>query len=229
MLIYAQKPDASLVAGLRTWNKMGRKVKKGEKGIAILAPLYKKAEKTVVDPETGKEVLSTSYELRGFKTVYVFDLSQTEGKALPVETFAPALQGESDYETVKAFVETYCPVVEKELNANGMTDFERIYVKKSLSSLHKCKTLFHELSHFLLHKEADYSRNRKEFEAESCAYLVMKKLGLDTSAYSFKYLAVFSELSDKDFEKALETAVKTADRIFEEFTQFLRQTESKTA
>jgi hypothetical protein len=137
MLIYAQYPKASLVAGLKSWNRMGRKVKKGEKGIAILAPIYKKVKEvvgTTVNPETGEEVevVEEKTKLVGFKTVYVWDVSQTYGKPLPTETFASPLEGEADYETVKSFIEnSYCPVVETDTGtAHGWTDFEKIVVSK---------------------------------------------------------------------------------------------------
>jgi hypothetical protein len=183
--------------------------------------LIKKVEE--VDPITGevKEV----EKLAGFKTVYVWDVSQTEGKPLPINKYAKPLEGETgNYRIIKRFVETrFCPVVEADISCNGMTDFRKIVIKRSLSEVHKLKTLMHELAHFLLHKECSYGKSRKEIEAEISAYLCAKKLGIDTSSYSFDYLAAWDDLSDEEFEKAVDVAVKLADILTETFEKSLRK------
>ncbi len=215
--IYFHCPHATLVAGIRTWNRYGRKIKKGEKGIPILAPIIKKVEE--IDKETGE--VTVTEKLTGFRTVYVWDVSQTYGKELPIERIAKPLEGKTkQYYIAKDWVSKhYCPVIERPLGeVKGYTDFRTIVINSNLDEIHKLKTLFHELSHYLLHSSADYSKNRKEFEAELTAFLVCKKLGIDTSQYSFEYLAIFGDLTEKEFEKAVDISIKTADVIINSFS-----------
>jgi len=212
--IYLHKPNATWVAGIKTWNRLKRRIKKGERGIPILAPIIKKVEE--IDKETG-EVIKTE-KLVGFKTVYVWDISQTHGKELPIDQIAKPLKGKAEqYSVLKQLVsEKFCPVIEKPLGKElkGYTDYSIIAINSELEEAHKLKTLIHELTHFILHKDANYSKTRKEFEAELTAYLVCRKLGIDSSLYSFDYLAIYSELKDEDFEKAVDKSIKTADSIF---------------
>jgi len=214
--IYFHCPHATLVAGIKTWNRYGRRIKKGEKGIPILAPIIKHIEE--LNPETGETIRTE--KLVGFRTVYVWDVSQTYGKELPIERIAKPLEGKAEqYSIAKNWISAYyCPVLEKPLGEiRGYTNFRTIVINSNLDEAHKLKTLFHELSHYLLHSSVDYSKSRKEFEAELTAFLVCKKLGIDTSRYSFEYLAVFGDLPEKEFEKAVDTSIKTADLIVNNF------------
>ena len=216
--IYLHKPNATWVAGIKTWNRLERRIKKGERGIPILAPIIKKVEE--IDKETG-EVIKIE-KLAGFRIVYVWDVSQTHGKELPIDKIAKPLKGKAEqYPTLKQLVsEKFCPVIEKPLGKElkGYTDYSIIAINSELDEAHKLKTLFHELSHYLLHSSVDYSKTRKEFEAELTAYLVCRKLGIDSSSYSLDYLAIYSELKNEEFEKAVDKSIKAADHIFSTLT-----------
>ena len=182
-LILNQRPNATLVAGYKRWQTLGRYVKKGEKGIAILAPLIKK------DPDDPNERI-----VYGFKTVYVYDVEQTEGDPLPQANEPTPLEGDGEeIECALRALETFAKGEGIEVrhdfshvSALGVYRpiLQQIALHPDLSPLQRLKTLIHELAHALLH-DLDTDRECAELEAESCAYLVLHLLGLDTSAYSF--------------------------------------------
>ena len=173
-LILQQRPEATLVAGVKRWNQLGRKVKKGEKGIAILAPTLKRVE--VVDGATGE--VREERKLAGFHTTYVFDVSQTEGRPLkPQEEEIP--QGPALYARLRAA----CPVgVQEGLlpgGALGKTDGKRIELAADQDYTSKAETLLHEWAHTLLHFGGmNLPREVEELEAEATAYAVGRELGL---------------------------------------------------
>lgn len=197
MMIYMQRPDATCVAGFNTWKKLGRSVRKGEKGISIFAPIIVKRP----NPETGKE----ESKLIGFRLVYTFDVSQTEGKDLPgakalakLEGDAPEMLLESVFDVVRSF--GYSPsLIEREGSWHGMTNFrdQTVVVCNDLSPLHAVKTALHETGHVLAHdpktENVPLSRAMREVEAESIAFLVASAFGLDTSEYSFEYVAGWAD------------------------------------
>ena len=174
MLILTQRPEATLVAGIKRWNQLGRQVKKGERGIAILAPTLKRVE---VTDETSGEVREER-KLAGFHTAYVFDIAQTEGEPLkPREEEIP--QGPALYERLKAA----CPAeVQEGLlsgGALGRTDGQRIVLAAGESATCKAETLLHEWAHLLLHYDGGaYGQTVGELEAEAVAYAVGRELGL---------------------------------------------------
>ncbi len=185
MLIFAQCPEATRVAGYTVWKSLGRQVKKGEKGLCILAPLIRK------DASGNKSV----YVVRN---AYVYDLSQTEGDDLMETPELVQLEGEfSQLSVFQGRLEAWLkgqnialervPLPE---GVNGMYQSRehRITLSSTLSPNGAFKTLIHEVAHALLHREAT-ERTQAELEAESCAYLVCAELGLDTGSYSFAYLA----------------------------------------
>jgi antirestriction protein ArdC len=211
-LILAQKPDATLVAGFRRWLELGRYVRKGEKGIAILAPLLKK------DKDKPNEM-----SLVGFRTAYVFDVSQTDGDELPLLPSPKLLEDDtsairhaiSDLEAFahgEGFTVSYDLSHPRALGAYRPT-FKTIALKPEMPALQTLKTLVHELAHALLH-DLDDERHSAELEAESAAFLVCHELGLDTSSYSFAYLAGWTE-SLEQLITAGERASRAADRILE--------------
>ena len=223
VLIYAQRPEATYVAGYSKWKELGRQVKKGEKGISILAPLIRKpnAQELKTDP-TAKE---NEKRLVGFRSVYVFDASQTKGEEPIPELERPALlDGYADKSTLidlslcklLSFAAQNKIETSFDLEATGALgvyypDKKHIAVKASLPPLQKLKTFTHELAHALLH-DLNSDRDTAELEAESCAYLVCNSLGLDTSQYSFAYLANWTNSLD-DLIAAGDRASKAAQEI----------------
>jgi hypothetical protein len=189
ILIAAQRPDASRVAGFKTWRSLGRTVRKGQKAIWILAPMVaKRADGT--DPGDDRVV-------RGFKYVPVFDVSQTEGDELPAPCHKLSGDGPTDalVRLTRVARRLGYSVENTELpdRVNGDCTFSlrRIRVESRNSSAQRVKTLAHEIAHALLHSDQP-DRSVAELEAESVAYLVCQHLGLDTGAYTFGYVATWA-------------------------------------
>lgn len=193
MLIYLQCPNATMVAGYREWQKMGRYVKKGQKGIQILAPrIIKKTKKQIVETEEGEQEIEVEEHVAvGFFPVYVFDVSQTDGKPLPL--IAKTLEGNVNwYERLKSICPF--PVTEEEemYGAQGefRIDTKKIAILVSLPEKQKTKTLLHEWAHGLLHTDnVQREREIEELEAEATAYVVGQCLGMDFDDCSFGYIA----------------------------------------
>ena len=243
LLIAMQKPDATLIAGYTSWQRnFDRHVMKGEKGIKILAPAPYKAqeEREKIDPATqkpvldadGKPVTETVEVLRpAFKVVSVFDVSQTDGKELPdiavdeltgsVENYAAffeALKQESpvpiSFEDIPGGAKGYFSHVEN-----------RIAIQDGMSEIQTVKTAIHEIAHAKLHAikpdekvapEERKDRHTKEVEAESVAYTVCQRYGIETSDYSFGYIAGWSSDKDtKELKGSLETIRSTAAEMIE--------------
>lgn len=234
MLILMQCPEASMVAGYTTWKKQfGRMVKKGEHGIMILAPApYKRIVETEkIDPLTkapildvnGDPVRETDYIVQqSFKVVYVFDVSQTEGRELP-SLGVGELSGEVEhYERIFAAVEALSPVpveyrpAQKSKGCYSHLE-QKIYLNQGMSQVQTLKTLIHETAHALLHarpEAADKDRHTKEVEAESIAYVVCQHFGIDTADYSFPYVSSWSSGKELDELKAsLDCISKTASGL----------------
>ncbi|SFV03618.1 ArdC-like ssDNA-binding domain-containing protein [Alicyclobacillus macrosporangiidus] len=195
-LIWLQMPTATRVAGFHTWKELGRHVKKGEKALKIFAPLIKTV--TVEEnEEDGAEQPVTRQRLCGFRVVNVFDVSQTEGKPLP--SLTEELTGNS--EVAAKLLEALQHVIDVPVSfaetgkAKGYYDpsAHRIVIKPGMATDQTAKTLIHEYVHSLLHhKDSDRKEKRRsqvEAEAEGTAYVVANYFGLDTSDYSFGYVA----------------------------------------
>lgn len=233
LLIAMQKPDASLVAGYAAWQKQfGRYVKKGEKGIKILAPMFRKMKKEEESRETAElaaeqpgEEEKTEKILTGFKVVSVFDISQTEGKELPtygvpmlqgdVEGYAEFFQAAREISPVPVSFET----IQGEAHGYYHQMEKRIAVAEGMSELQNVKTLLHEIAHAKLHAmdpdapegQETLDRHTKEVQAESIAYVVCQHYGLDTSEYSFAYVAGWSSGKElPELRSSLETIRGTA-------------------
>ena len=202
ILIWMQKPEASLVAGYQTWiKKFNRQVRKGEKGITILAPCPHKFKKEVED-ENGN-MTEKMVEYTSFKATTVFDISQTDGEDVP--TLCNELTGEvENYADLLDKLKAVSPVpVEFEEIKGGAKGFynhveNRIAINEGMSEQQTIKTIIHEISHAFLHnketgEEKDADRRNKEVQAESVAYTVCSMLGIDTSEYSFEYVAGWSK------------------------------------
>ena len=194
ILIMMQNPGATQVASYKTWQKLGRHVKRGEHGLSILCPCPLKKRYTEAD---GEEVEYNSGIF--FKAGTVFDISQTDGDPLP--EICEELNGiVSDYDaTIKALVKLApCPVYFEDPVTHGALGVyspveNKISVKPGMAQDQTVKTLVHELAHSLLHSDPKIaetlSREQKEVEAESVAYWVCNELGIDTGDYSFGYIA----------------------------------------
>ena len=256
LLIAMQRPDATLVAGYNAWkNKFNRYVKKGEKGIQIIAPapVKEREEREKIDKDTGLTVLNESGEpeievvervIPRFRVTTVFDYAQTDGEPLPTLEVNELTARVKDYTLLKEAIEQVSPVPirfgEIEDNAKGYYSHmdKEICVRADMGESQAIKTMIHEVAHAMLH-DSDQMKQRgeekdqltKETEAESIAFTVCSALGIDTSDYSFPYVASWAsgkelkELKDSmdtirltaaDFLEKLETAV--AERSVERMT-----------
>lgn len=255
LLIAMQRPDATLVAGFNAWkNKFNRYVKKGEKGIQIIAPapIKEVEEREKIDKDTGLAVLNENgepemerveYVVPRFRVTTVFDVSQTDGEPIPSLEVNELTASVKDYALLTAAIEQVSPVPmrfdEIEGDAKGYySDADKeICIQVGMGESQTIKTMIHEVAHAMLHN-SDFMKQRgeekdrltKETEAESIAFTVCSALGIDTSDYSFPYVASWAsgkemkELKDSmdtirltaaDFLEKLETAVteRTAERM----------------
>jgi antirestriction protein ArdC len=216
MLIMLQCPAATRVASYRRWQEMKRQVRKGEHGIRVWAPSTRKvAEATPNGAEDDQHE-----EVTGFVLVPVFDISQTDGEPLP--EVVHLLEGEDPagiFGRLAAVAEgmgfkvTTSPEIPGHPGANGLCEYRDdgrtvITVASNRSPLQMIKSLAHEITHAILHCGSELPRGRKELEAESGAYVVCRHLGLDTSEYSFGYVAVWQN-GDAD---AAQEAIKASGR-----------------
>ena len=239
LLIAMQKPDATLVAGFKAWHKnFDRHVKKGEKGIRILAPApYKiKEERDKIDPVTQELLLDkdgnpqkeeVEITIPAFRAVSVFDVAQTDGKPIPELAAKELLSDVEGYQDMIRAVEAISPVpIELEEiagDSKGYYDREakRIAVQENMSESQTLKTMIHEVAHSKLHsKEVEQDeqmrkdRYTKEVEAESIAYTVCQHFGVDTSDYSFGYIAGWSSGRDtKELRSSMDTIRRTASEL----------------
>lgn len=249
LLIAMQKPDATYVAGFDTWkNKFERHVNKGEKGIKIIAPMpYKlKVMEEVKDPKTGSTVLDTEGKpkmhevektIPNFQPVTVFDISQTWGKELPqlgVSELTGKVEGYKDLITALEKVSPV-PVERKEIASGAKGYFnpteQKIALQQGMSEAQEIKTLIHEISHSLVddkyHVRLDgyddnekRSRSTKEVTAESVAYSVSQHFNIDTSDYSFGYIAGWSAGKDmKELKESMDLIRRTASKIINDVEQ----------
>jgi antirestriction protein ArdC len=217
LLILAQMPTASRVAGYRTWQSLGRQVRKGECGIAVVAPVtYRRDDE---EEKAGDVEDSPARQIRGWKIEHVFDISQTDGDPLP-EVEAVQTQGDAPagmWDRLAAQVGTAGFVLLRETpeHPEALGSMNRaaatVRVRVDLSPAEACTTLAHELAHIELgHGTEDCTdrRSRREVEAESVAYVVTMALGLDTSDYSLPYVAGWAERG-----KEAEVMAETAERV----------------
>jgi len=188
MLIALQKPSATHVAGFHTWKKLDRFVKKGENGIVIIAPLVYKKE-TVENNDNSPNVT----EINGFKAVYVFDISQTDGDELP--EFARVQGDPSHYQEILGnFISANGITLEYSdtLHADGCSTGGKITIRSGLSQAQDFSVKVHELAHeFLHHTGEKLSKTQKETEAEAVAYVVCQSVGLDTNTAFSDYIQLY--------------------------------------
>ncbi len=236
LLIAMQRPDATLVAGYNAWkNKFNRYVKKGEKGIQIIAPapVKEREEREKIDKDTGLTVLNENGEpeievvervIPRFRVATVFDYAQTDGEPLPTLEVNELTARVKDYTLLKEAIEQVSPVPirfgEIEGSAKGYYSHmdKEICVRADMGESQTIKTMIHEVAHAMLH-DSDQMKQRgeekdqltKETEAESIAFTVCSALGIDTSDYSFPYVASWASGKElKELKDSMDTIRLTA-------------------
>ena len=235
VLIALQAPQATRVAGFRGWQSVGRQVRKGERGIAILAPCtYRPKTLTCTTDSTGEQpqderggqaaATASGKQLRGFRVVHVFDISQTDGDPLP-EVAPVLLSGQAPaglWHDLAGQVSGYGYALERGdcAGANGFTDPTRrvVRVRDDIDEAQAVKVLAHELGHLECGHVTDLPtyltcRGRCEVEAESVAYVVAAAHGLDASGYTFAYVAGWAGGDPATVRQAAETVTRAARTI----------------
>jgi hypothetical protein len=185
-MIASQRPDATRVAGFQTWRTLGRFVRKGEKGIAILAPII--GRRRDADDDEAKQLV-------GFRAAYVFDVAQTDGEPLPEIASASGDPG-TRTAALRAAISTRGIAIEEVDDLDGALGTSaggRIQIVKNLPPAEEFAVLAHELAHELLHHAADRpgSRDTRELEAETVAFIVGEAVGLDVAASSRDYIQMY--------------------------------------
>ena len=258
VLIAMQRPEATLVAGYQTWQKkFDRHVKKGQKGIRIIAPTPVKLREEVekYDPDTHELLLRPDGQpeteevvsiIPRFRVTTVFDVSQTDGKPLPEIAAKELLGSVENFEIFMKALEMISPVPSRydqiDGEAKGYYDNEakEIVIQEGMSESQTMKTAVHEVTHAMLHdrdqmEEQGEKKNRltREVEAESVAYTVCQYFGLDTSDYSFPYIASWSsDMNIKELRSSMDLIRKSAgsfiDRMVENIQKLQREQPEKT-
>jgi len=191
LLIASQKPNASYVTGFRTWNRLGRFVKKGERGIMILAPIARRRPENA--DETDKE---SSPAIAGFRAAYVFDVSQTDGQELPQ---IGSVYGDPQHytERLRSFAETHGIVVQYSgeiAPARGVSSGGKVTLLPGQSPAEEFSTLAHEIAHELLHRgdrRENLTKRVRETEAEATAFVVCDAVGLETGSAACDYIQLW--------------------------------------
>ena len=236
-LLLAQLPTATMVAKASDWKNLGRYPSKGTKALRIYGPNpeYKKdAEGNYLKDEKGKKIPTGN--IAGWKLVPVFDVSQTHGKELPkpiyelTENFKEPKHFLSIFNAVKNC--TTASISLQEISREGVRglynhDTHSIVIRKGMNQYQTLKTEIHEVAHSLLHQKTSefISKEQKEFEAESVAYIVCQNYGVDTSDYTFAYLSSWTNKGERiaDFENSLKTITNTAREIIKKIDKELSQ------
>jgi len=221
MLIARQKPQATNVAGIRTWNSLGRFVKRGEKGILILAPMIAR-KKTDTAPEPTEDAKENTAQLFGFRAVYVFDVSQTEGKNLAALT---EVEGDvSGYrERLVKFVEGQNVTLnysQRIAPAKGLSFGGKITLLSGMQPAEEFSTLVHEIAHEMLHRgerRTLTTKQMRETEAEAVAFVVCQSVGLQTGTTSADYIQLWHG-DAKLLQESLEVVQRTAAVILDSIT-----------
>lgn len=213
MLIAFQRPDATFVAGFHRWKELGRFVKKGEKGIMILAPMVKRRkEETSSDSDEESSVM-------GFRAVYVFDVSQTEGEELPEFSRVSGDPGDKlvKLESVVRSRGIELTYEEHLGGAEGVSKGGKIVLRDGLPPVEQFAVLAHELAHELLHRterRKETTRKIRELEAEAVSFVVCKAAGIEALGHSVDYIQLYS--GDKDLlMQSLEHIQRVASEIIE--------------
>ncbi len=209
MLILWQRPDATHVAGFGTWKQMGRFVKKGEKGIVIIAPMNIRPKGETPDPEPGQDQAERARPILRFRGVYVFDVTQTDGQPLP----EPArVSGDPRHHLAKLRELVAAKGITLDHDdlppgADGVSRGGRISIRAGLEPANQFSVIVHELAHELLHRgeQRPTSATVRETEAEAVAFVVCQAIGLETGSAASDYIQLY--------DGKTETLAASLDRI----------------
>ena len=244
ILIWTQRPSASAVASYRTWQSVGRQVRRGEKGIRVLAPVTRRRAVQADPPLPDGEEQRPRPQVVGFRPVPVFDVGQTEGHPLPSPQQPELLSGSAPvglWDLLAADVAEHGyrlmrgPV--SELNgANGVTRFKdrEVWVRDDVDEAQAVKTLVHELTHIVLHSDetrpVGQCRGLMEVEAESVAHLVMAAHQVDTAAYTFPYVANWAHpLAAVEHIPMVDIITRTGTRVMRTASEIISVTSAAEA
>jgi antirestriction protein ArdC len=201
LLIHRQKPEATHVAGYRTWQKLGRQVKKGESGIYILAPITKrrteKDDDTEEDGPNGRDEKGSNIRTKvvGFTTACVFDIGQTKGEPLPEPAKVKGRPGQL-LEKLKDFAGRRNIEIEYPAHlrvVQGTSSGGKVQIRPDLKPAEEFSTLAHELAHEILHAQQNHKKNKtiEETEAEAVAHVVCHAADLDVNTSSSDYIQIY--------------------------------------
>ena len=215
ILIWTHKPNATFVAGFRKWHRLGRYIKKGEKGIPIFAPLIIKTKAQKTDPFEDEE---EEEEVIRYKVVYVWDISQTEGKPIPQAPDIKTVSGKTDLlPQLENVAKSYrISVKYSDIEGKyGISTGGEVVILKSLSDEEKFHTLVHEIAHELLHQSPDgraLPKKLRELEAEATAYVVCRHFNLNPPSPS--YLALY-QVEEIEICSSLNRILNTSSNIIQ--------------
>ena len=246
ILISLQNPDATLVKGYISWQKdFKRTVKKGEKGIQIIARCVarKDIERDSIDTDGNPITENVLLEKEFFRRVTVFDISQTEGEEIENLNYIEELKFDvKDFSSLFNILKTISPaeVYFKEFKGYKKGCYvpkdNKIFIKENMSESQTIKTLIHEIAHAKLHNDnaikerEELSRRQEEVEAESIAYIVSNYFGIDTSDYSFGYIANWSSDKElKELESSLQLISNTSNIIIDSIKKSMKNRQKKIA
>ncbi len=245
ILILKQNPNATLVAGYHKWVKdFHRHVNQGQKGITILAPFQSKKiiskeirdehDNVVYDKDGNAIIEDKEIDTIRFKTTTVFDISQTSGE--PIPSFLDDLKGSSNQITaiIQSIQEVCTTPIEFHSSTNDMSLKngakgyyspleDKIVINQELEDLHIAKTLIHEYAHSILHKQTDKDMSQREVEAESLAFVICNHFGLDTSEYSFGYIASYANQDYELLHSILENIQSNAHEMIKEIEPIFKE------
>jgi len=219
LLIWQQKEDATRVAGYQAWKKLGRTVKKGEKGIAIFAPMPFKKKNAKPEPAAdNKEATDKEPTMMGFKVVHVFDIAQTEGNALPEMAKIDGNVGNNLDRLKQVVIQTDIELKFANLDGvNGYSAGGKIVIDRSLSAAEMFQTLAHELAHEFLHqgdRKSAVSKTVRETEAEAVGFIVADAFGLDSIKHCSDYIQLYNGNAET-LRESLQQIQSTARSIIE--------------
>lgn len=235
MLITIQRPDATHVAGFHRWKQLGRYVKKGEKGIFILAPIVRrtKANQEGQPNDVTEDGEERTRKVCGFRAVYVFDVTQTEGAELPVFSRVEGDPGDK-VQKLEAVIRSHGIELAYEQHlggADGRSEGGKITLREGLPPAEKFAVLAHELAHELLHRterRQETTRKIRELEAEAVAFVVSKAASLDGISRSADYIQLYA--GDKQLlMESLDHIQRVASSIIEELSSVLEMAEVAVA